>query len=358
MKKIIALFLVLATCLSLCACGGAALKTYTLEDVMGTWHSEATNQIIVVEATHIFIYTHDVGSSKSTSVPVLDKNKLSGNNAIGSFEIKETENGLQLVSVDSSRVATGTVFVKAEAVIDKELITENIWANVDTGKQLFFADGQYNIEGDSRGNVSMVQWADDRIYFPGQIFRIVKEGETVQLENDELGIYEIYVEPEAEYAQIGETVETDVMEFTLTGFNYVYHLNPKTLSEKENNSGGSLGPGKDMVFANPEFTVRNLSKESLDMRDIIQFTVDYNGGYLYNNENAWAYLVDAPGIYWQSYGSTGRGNKLSLSPLETETYDIYIPAINLVETDTESSLVLQVILPTSDGTQEVLYTIR
>lgn len=358
MKKTIAILLLLAMCLSLCACGSAAAKTYTLEEVMGKWHSKETNQIIVVEPTHIFVYTHGVSSAKSTSVPVLDKNKLSGNNAVGTFEIKEAENGLQLVAVDGSHVAAGTVFVETEEFVAEEMITENIWENTDTGKQLFFADGEYNIEGVSSGSVSMIQWADDRIYFPRQIFHIVKEGETIQLVSDELGVYEIYIEPEAIYAQVGETVATDVMEFTLTGFDYVYHLNPKTFSEKENNSGGSLGPGKNMVFANPEYTVRNLAKESLDMRDCIQFTVDYNGGYLYNNENAWAYLVDSPGICWQSYGSTGNGNRLSLSPLETETYEIYIPAIDLIDTDTESSLVLQVILPTSNGTQEVLYTIR
>lgn len=358
MKKAVSLILALAMMLSLAACGGAAAKEYTIEEVMGKWHSKETNQIITVEPTHISVYTFSVSSAKSFSIPVLDKNKLSGDNAVGTFEIKETEAGLQLVAVDGSHVAAGTVFVKAEEIIAQETITENIWVNVNTGKKLFFADGEYNIEGESSGDISMVRWADDRIYFPFQMFRIVIDGETTQLVSDELGAYELFVEPEAVYAQIGETVETDVVAFTLTGFNYVHHLNPKTFVEKEDNAGGSLGPGKDMVFANPEFTVRNLAKESLDMRDSIQFTVDYNGGYLYNNENAWAYLVDSPGIYWQSYGSTGKGNKLSLSPLETETYEIYIPAINLIETDTESALVLRVILPTSNGTQEILYIIR
>ncbi len=166
-------------------------------------------------------------------------------------------------------------------------------------------------------------------------------------------------EPAVMY-QVGDTVSTDILEFTLTGFDYVYHLDPKTYSEKADNSGGSIGPGKDMVFANPEYSIKNIAKESIKSVEVVVFSVDYNDGYKYGmSDGNMCYIVDAPGVLWKwADKGVGQGASMTISPLSSETYQAYIPANALIDTDTESPLLLLVTLATSSGTKDFVFQIR
>ena len=159
---------------------------------------------------------------------------------------------------------------------------------------------------------------------------------------------------------IGDTVSTDIVEFTLKGFDYVYHLNPKTYAEKDDISGGSVGPGSDMVFANPEYEIKNISKEAIEAKDVVEFTVNYNDGFLFGmNDGHICYIVDSPGLYWErSSSGSGRGVAMTLSPLSKEDYDIYIPANEAIDTDKKAPLLLIVTIDSSTGSEEFTFKIR
>ena len=165
-------------------------------------------------------------------------------------------------------------------------------------------------------------------------------------------------QPEEIY-EIGDTVSTDTVEFTLTGFNYVYHLNPSSYAEKDDISGGSLGPGTDMVFANPEYTITNTSKNAIDAHNVVEFSIDYNDGFIFNMYDHISYLVDSPSFTRKLIGKgTSQGVAMTLSPLSSETYEMYFVANARIETDTDSSLLLKVILDSSNGTEEFVFRIR
>lgn len=162
--------------------------------------------------------------------------------------------------------------------------------------------------------------------------------------------------PVREYA-LGETVYTDMIEFTLTGFDFVYGLEPRSYVEKDDIHGGSLGPGKDMVFANPEYVVKNIGKNELNISTDIQFTIDYNNGYQYGmNDGEVCYLFDSP--YAAGEYTLTSYIVFNLSPLCEEDYEAYIPANKLIDTDTNSPLKVIVCLKSTNGEQEFIYRIR
>lgn len=174
-------------------------------------------------------------------------------------------------------------------------------------------------------------------------------GEHAAPENEAAMIYEI-----------GDTVSTDMLEFTLTGFDFVYHLDPKTYVEKDSIAGGSIGAGSDMVFANPEYTVKNIAKGTIKAVESVVFTVDYNDGYQYGmSDGNMCYIVDSPGIVWKwADKGVGQGASMTISPLSSEGYDAYIPANTLIDTDTEAPLLLIVSLASTAGTQDFIFQIR
>jgi len=148
----------------------------------------------------------------------------------------------------------------------------------------------------------------------------------------------------------------------LDGFDFVYYLDPGNHSEKEDMSGGALGPGEGNVFANPEFTVTNIAKNAIDVNTSVVFTVVYADGYEFGLEDGKiSYLVESPSISWKYSGHsvlTGSGYGTSMQPLETEDYDIYIPASDRIDTDTASQLLLVVTLESATGTKDFTYQIR
>ena len=156
---------------------------------------------------------------------------------------------------------------------------------------------------------------------------------------------------------LGEKISTDMIEFTLSNFDFVYHLDPASYVEKNDIKGGSLGPGKEMVFANPEYLVKNIAKNEISVSKDIEFVVDYNNGYQYGmNDGKVCYLVDSPYVGGK-YTSTSYVN-LKLSPLTKEDYEAYIPATELIDTDTASPLKVIVKLKSTEGMKEFVYRIR
>jgi hypothetical protein len=70
------------------------------------------------------------------------------------------------------------------------------------------------------------------------------------------------------------------------------------------------------------------------------------------------YITHDGGMWTRYAGGGGKGQIPTLSPLITGEYKYFIPAVDLIETDTESPLRLIVYLPSQKGTEEFIYRIR
>lgn len=167
------------------------------------------------------------------------------------------------------------------------------------------------------------------------------------------------VEAKKEYVP-GDTVSTDMAEFTLNEF--VFRKGLATYSEqgKKVNIDDLYLPENGMVFATSKFTLCNLSGESYNVHSSIQFYVDYNDGYRYSTRDRHSsYLSHSKGIWKMTGNGAGSGYFAELSPLMRSSYDIYIPVPQMIETDTSTSLCIIVELPTSNGgKQEFAFRIR
>lgn len=156
--------------------------------------------------------------------------------------------------------------------------------------------------------------------------------------------------------ELGETVKTDTVEFTLSAFEYVHVLDAHSMNPSNGNSG--LGGGADKVFAGITYDVTNLSKENLNPVWNIRFIVNYNNGYLFEEgDTGITYIVKAP-YNSVKFLKNGKEAYYTLSPLEKEDYSAYIPCHALIETDESSSLVVTIILPSSEGTECYNFIVR
>lgn len=167
------------------------------------------------------------------------------------------------------------------------------------------------------------------------------------------------VEAKKEYA-LGDTVSTDMAEFTLDDF--LFRKGLATYSEKN----GSVDihdlyySEEGMVFATSEFTLRNLSGESYKVHSTIRIYVDYNDGYRYGTKDGHSsYLSHSKGIWKMTGNGGGKGYWMELSPLMSDSCSMYLPVPQAVESDTEAPLRVIAELPASSGgTQEFIYRVR
>ena len=147
-------------------------------------------------------------------------------------------------------------------------------------------------------------------------------------------------------------------EFTLTNFEFRKGIYTGTQAEMINGNGDLLAPDSGMVFANPSFTLRNLSKNSYDVQNAVSMSVDYNDGFLYTMDDHSSYITHDGGIWTRYASGGGRGQIPTLSPLLTKEYEYFISILDLIETDTDSPLRLIVYLPSQTGTVEFVYRMR
>lgn len=162
-----------------------------------------------------------------------------------------------------------------------------------------------------------------------------------------------------EELSLGETAKTDMAEFTLTDFEILKELkvSPYNIQIREG-KGTIYTPDKGMVYAAPVFTLRNIAKESYGVEKALNFAVDYNNGYLYEMDDYTCYIAHEEGTWERNKIGTSRGQRPELPPLMSGTYQVFLPAIELIETDTDAPLRIVVRLPASSGTQVFTYKVR
>jgi len=364
MKKIISLVLALALCLSLFACGasGETPQALETEEQVVSVENEVSEQDEDAEEYQTINFEEPILISNDDTVkiemlafyeeyynwgdrdPAVEKgitfrftNNTEDEVQINLYNAYLDGNSAWYMYADSTPCpapgkATTNSLIFREVVGNQEAPL----ASID---DLYRVEGEFQVINFSTGKMYEVSFSIPELMGSAQ-----PEQETVDVN------------------KIGDMVSTDMVEFTLDGFDFVYYLDPGNHSEKEDMSGGALGPGEGNVFANPEFTVTNIAKNAIDVNTSVVFTVVYADGYEFGLEDGKiSYLVESPSISWKYSGHsvlTGSGYGTSMQPLETEDYDIYIPASDRIDTDTASQLLLVVTLESATGTKDFTYQIR
>lgn len=151
--------------------------------------------------------------------------------------------------------------------------------------------------------------------------------------------------------EIGETAETDIVEFTLDTIRFAdkVSLDYGEWLKPVNGSGG-LSAGDGNVFVWFSFTAKNLSKEDLSGYDVCTAEIDYNNGYTYGD----GIYTDLAGWSTDSMISKNVG-LTSMKPLGEAEYYGFIRCVSDVKTDRESPLLLIVTLPSTSGEKQFAY---
>ena len=167
------------------------------------------------------------------------------------------------------------------------------------------------------------------------------------------------VEAKKEYVP-GDTVSTDMAEFTLNEFVFRKGLATYSEQDKKVNIDDLYLPENGMVFATSKFSICNLSRESYKVHSTVQMYVDYLDGYRYGTKDGHvSYFTHSKGIWKMTGNGGGTGHWVELSPLMSSDCDIYIPVPQRVESDSEAPLCIIVELPVSSGgMKEFVYRIR
>ena len=160
--------------------------------------------------------------------------------------------------------------------------------------------------------------------------------------------------PENEAFHLGDTVTTDDIELTLTGFEYGEWLSCSLAIDDVQNDNFLLPPadGRDLTYTLKQeateghilitfsFEVKSFSKTTLDISDIFErFDVDYNDGYLFENSGLFVDLANK----WRPVNGL---LDAEIEPLDSTVYEFrgYLEVPEEVVSNTDSSLNLNVYL--------------
>lgn len=165
-----------------------------------------------------------------------------------------------------------------------------------------------------------------------------------------------------EQLAIGDTAKTDVVEVTVT--NPLFGKKVALGSEDPDNyhlptdETKGLAAGDGNTYFIFDFDVKNIGKESISGGDICGmdsknhgslWTLDYNDGYTFDNGD----YADLNLVFGGNYNY----NPI-MDPLSSSHFRGIIKCAEEVETNESAPLILHIVLPTSNGTQNFDYKIR
>ena len=150
---------------------------------------------------------------------------------------------------------------------------------------------------------------------------------------------------------VGDTVNTDKVEFTLDTFRFTDKVGLASDNWlKPSGSGGTLAAGEDNIFLWVSFRVKNLSKEKINGQDAFSMKADYNDGYIYDD------TVFTFGYDWSTSSSVSQKVGLTeIKPLGEEEYYGYIKCSSEVRENRDAPLHIVVMLPSEAGSAEFAY---
>ncbi len=212
----------------------------------------------------------------------------------------------------------------------------------DTVKKLDSKNGRSGSSSESRNyrveNGSLVSGYEPNI----EEYKIViEDGKVTRLEGDTYS----YVPMERPQVNMGETLgDNGIADVTITGINYARMLGAETYAPAESGSGWVTDDG--MLFMEITYTVKNTYTNVFEIPGGVQMTINYGDGYQFGTEEGkYCYYreINGTGHYTRS-DSSGKGDSMELSPLTEGEYAVYIPVAEVLATDTETPMTIDITL--------------
>lgn len=202
----------------------------------------------------------------------------------------------------------------------------------------------------------------ERITFKGsshydkfEYLDIVEENGDLHLVNGDC----VFVRPE-EYARtvetyaLGDTAVSESAEIAVNGVEFTT-LPKEWISDEAT---------PDQQYIKISFDVTNNSKELFNYQEDVHFFVDYKDGFTYLTHfeplnTVWVHPATGNDLpYHGSGGSSVGGFKLDVSPLDTESAEVYIPVPDKVASDNESPLRIYLSIPDGDESMGYCFVVR
>lgn len=175
---------------------------------------------------------------------------------------------------------------------------------------------------------------------------IVEDGVATRLEGEYT-----YVRLERPVVEMGETfTDNGIANVTITEISgYPRKLDTYTYKPVEDGSGLVTSDG--MLFMEICYKVKTTYKSELSVPNAVQFTVVYGDGYEYSTEGDKVCYFREVGSssHYSHSANSGKGSKMSLSPLTEKEYIVYIPVAEVLATDTETPMIINITLESDDS---------
>lgn len=227
------------------------------------------------------------------------------------------------------------------------------WTNCDTGDTITIEENYMTLEYADGGSYR-TDWRPEQI--DGDTFKGVNPFGEMKLSvvdgmkqlSGSLGTF-IPADAAAEKrlsesVPVGEKYAGENLEITIKSTEFAEFLDSDNTTRmfERDVSWENAGDGK--VFMIIKFDFTNLSKQVADMPRDLKMTVQYKDGYEFSSfdeEKAYLFEDDINGVFRKCCLDSG-GYVMELSPLTSGSYFIAIPVAEIVSTDTDSPLYIQV----------------
>ena len=156
---------------------------------------------------------------------------------------------------------------------------------------------------------------------------------------------------------LGDTISTDITELVVNSVDFTDGDQIKTFIEPHR----AKDIESDQAFVHVNFEVTNIAKQELPLPERSCFTLDYNDGFRFSTDSDKDSVFYKPSTKESCLLHSGGGSNwpiASLAPLETETFDLFIPCAEKVATDPDASYVLYIVLPEENGIHEYAVTVK
>lgn len=175
---------------------------------------------------------------------------------------------------------------------------------------------------------------------------IIEDGKVTRLE----GATHTYVRLERPQVNIGETFgDNQIADVTITGINYVRLLDMNSYKPLE--SGSGLVADDGMLFMEIKYTVRCTYSNEFEIPGGVQMTINYGDSYQFGTEaGKYCYYRELNGTgHYELSATRGKGFPMTLSPLTEGEYAVYIPVAEVLSTDTETPMTIDITLESMDS---------
>lgn len=258
------------------------------------------------------------------------------------------------------------------------------WINPSNGDELIIKEGSLNpktniVEGgadftpaddtlNTWNPISKYKLEGDIIKLHEARFRVTKENDKLYfkgLDSDTMYMRrsDFYKFEDIEAHQIGDTIFTDTVEFTLKDYGYADLVDPIALGgHAKLYKEEPFAPENGMTWARVAYSLFNKSNKTISLSAFdsnVRFSVVYQNNYTFGmtkHDSSSVIKGDGNSEHVQVCG--GYSNDMSFPPLSHESFDTWFPVAPAVRDDTSAILYLLVLLPKNGGTELFVYEIN